>query len=256
MKELQRDTDINELGATLLEIGALLMSAGANTGRIRTTIHRISGAFGYQSELLIQHRALVLSISDDKTESIFNRLKRTSPHGVNFRLVSGISRMSWQVVEEGWSLEQINGELQRLRALPHYPRLLVLALVGLAGASFCRLAGGSFVDMPVVFLASATGLFVRQEAAKKEFNPYLCIYFAALTASLIAGLPVKFGGSTHEQAFATSVLFLIPGVPLINSFSDLIDGNLQNGVIRGFQGFIISFTIALGLMTTVSIYHF
>jgi uncharacterized membrane protein YjjP (DUF1212 family) len=62
-------------------------------------------------------------------------------------------------------------------------------------------------------------------------------------------------GNEHEHAFATSVLFLIPGVPLINSFSDLIDGNLQNGIVRGLNGLIISFVIALGLLTTVLIYQ-
>jgi len=101
------------------------------------------------------------------------------------------------------------------------------------------------------------GLFVKQEATKLNFNPYLCVYLAALTSSLIAGSLVKFNpGTDHEFAFATSVLFLIPGVPLINAFSDMIDGNLQNGLIRGMNGFIISFSIALGLLTSMATYHF
>jgi uncharacterized membrane protein YjjP (DUF1212 family) len=130
-------------------------------------------------------------------------------------------------------------------------------LVGLAGSAFCRLAGGEALDMLMVFFGSSVGLFIRQESIKKKFNPYMCVYFAALGASLIAGMPAKFGsGDTHEHAFATSVLFLIPGVPLINSFSDMIDGNLQNGLIRGLNGFIISFTIALALLTSMFIYGF
>jgi uncharacterized membrane protein YjjP (DUF1212 family) len=154
-------------------------------------------------------------------------------------------------------VEQIREELVRLTSLPHYPRMLTLILVGLAGASFCRLAGGGAMDMLIVFSASLFGLFVRQEAVRLRFNTYLCIYFAALAATLIAGLSVKFGvGNEHEHAFATSVLFLIPGVPLINSFSDLIDGNLQNGIIRGLNGLMISFAIALGMLTSMLIYQF
>jgi uncharacterized membrane protein YjjP (DUF1212 family) len=249
--------EIKDIGNMLLEVGTLLMSSGANTGRIRTTVNRISDTFGYTTELLITHRALMLTISDEENNYFFDILKRTAPHGVNFRVVSGISRMSWRIVEEKWSVDQINEELARLTALPHFPRLVILLLVALAGASFCHIAGGAAPDMIITFIASFFGLFVRQQATKMRFNFYLCVYFAALTASLISGaLSVKLGwGDSQEHAFATSVLFLIPGVPLINSFSDLIDGNLQNGIVRGLNGFIISFAIALGLLTAKFIYQ-
>lgn len=251
------NNEINALGTTLLEIGALLMVSGASTGRIRNNINRISNSFGYSTDMLISQRTLMLNIYSDENEHFFNSLKRTSAHGINFSIVSGISRMSWLVVNQKWSVEQINTDLVRIAALPHYPRILILIFVGLAGASFCRLAGGGPIDMMMVFLGSFCGLFVRQEAHKLQFNPYICVLFAALTSSLIAGLTVKFQlGSAPEVAFATSVLFLIPGVPLINSFSDMIDGNLQNGLIRGLNGFIFSFAIALGLLTSMLIYQF
>ncbi len=252
-----KSKEIKELGSILLEIGALLMVSGASTGRVRNTIDRIADSFGYNAEMLISQRTLMLKIYDNETDLFFNSLKRTSAHGINFSIVSGISRMSWLIVEQKWTADQINQEVKRLAALPHYPRTLVLILVGLAGAAFCRLAGGEILDMLMVFIGSFTGLFIRQETIKMRFNPYMCVFFAALTSSLIAGIPLKFGnGLTHEHAFATSVLFLIPGVPLINSCSDIIDGNLQNGLIRGLNGFIISFSIALGLLTSMFIYQF
>jgi uncharacterized membrane protein YjjP (DUF1212 family) len=250
-------TEVKELGAVLLDIGTLLMSSGASTERIRNNVSRISNSFDYKTELLITHRALTLTISNEENEYVFNSLKRTSPHLVNFKIVSGISRMSWAVVEEGWSLSQIKVEIERLTCLPHYPRVVSLSVVALAGASFCRLAGGEYLDMVIVFVATFIGLFVRQEATKVKFNPYLCIYFAAFAASLVAGLAYKinFGGQNHEHAFATCVLFLIPGVPLINTFSDLIDGNLQNALVRGLNGLTISFSIALGLLTSMFLYR-
>jgi uncharacterized membrane protein YjjP (DUF1212 family) len=246
--------DIKELGRTLLDIGTLLMSAGANSHRIRTTIERISDGFGVSTDLLITHRALMITINDSDDELLHSRLKRSSPHGVNFRLVSGISRMSWRVIEEAWSVKQINEELDRLVALPHFNRLLILIMVSLAGASFCRLFGGSWPDMLVSGGATFVGLFIRQETVKHNFNPYLCVFFGALTASLIARTFIEFG-NISEHALATSVLFLVPGVPLINSFSDLIDGNIMNGIVRSVNGLIISFAIALGLLTTMLIFQ-
>jgi len=162
--------------------------------------------------------------------------------------------MSWRIIEDKLSVEQINQDLSRLRSLPHYPRLVVLSLVALAGASFCRLFGGDAVEMIVAFVATFVGLFIRQEAIKKRFNPYLAIVFASFAASMISGLSVRLGtGNTSEHALATSVLFLIPGVPFINSLTDLLDGNTLNGIVRGVNGFIIAFSIAFGLMLAMKI---
>jgi uncharacterized membrane protein YjjP (DUF1212 family) len=249
------DNQLGKIADVLLETGALLMAAGANTGRIRVTIDRIAHSLGYQVDLLITHRALMLSVIDDDGEFYTSKLKRTPPHGVNFTMLSGISRMSWRVQDEDWNLDQIKSDLERLKALPHYPRYVILLLVALAGASFCRLFGGGIVEMGVAFVATIAGLYVRQEAMKKNFNLYLCILMAATTASIISGFAVKFGiGENPEHAFATSVLFLIPGVPLINSFTDLIDGNISTGIVRGTNGMIIAFCIALGLL--ISMYLF
>jgi len=151
---------------------------------------------------------------------------------------------------------QISEEVQRLKALPHYPRLVVLGLVGLAGAAFCRIFGGGYVEMAVAFIATVVGLFVRQEAMRVKFNPYLCVYFASLTASFIAGMAEFYQiGTQPDKAFATSVLFLVPGVPLINSVTDLLEGNIQNGIIRGINGLIIAFSIAMGLFSVRMILH-
>lgn len=248
-KELAKIADV------LLEAGTMLMESGANTGRIRVTVNRIVHSLGYQVELLITHRALMVSVIDDNGKFYSSKLKRTQPHGVNFKVLSGISRMSWRVQDEDWNLDQIKHELARLKSLPHYPRWLVLLLVALSGAAFCRLFGGGWIEMVVAFIATFAGLFIRQETIKRNFNPYLCVFFASITASLFSGLAVYLGiGSHPELAFATSVLFLVPGVPLINSFTDLIDGNISIGIVRGTNGLIVAFSIALGLLAAMVIF--
>jgi uncharacterized membrane protein YjjP (DUF1212 family) len=251
----QNIESVKEVEEMLLDVGTLLMSNGASTGRVRTTVNRIAEALGYDAELLITSRSQMLTVTAENGLDYTSSVRRTPPHGVNFRIVSGISRMSWRVIEEKWTVDQINQEINRLTSLPHYPRLLVLSLVALAGTSFCRLFDGEGLELLVTFIATFFGLYVRQEAVKKRFNPYLAIVFASFAASMVSGLAVKLNiGNTPEHALATSVLFLIPGVPLINSLTDLIDGNTLNGIVRGVNGFIMSFAIALGLMIAMQIY--
>jgi len=245
-----------ELGEMLLEIGTILMVSGANTQRIKVTISRIANAFGCDTDLMITNHALMLTLTYKDKIKTFTSVKYIPSMHLNFNLISDISTMSWKIVEQKWSVERINKELGLLNRKPLYPRMLVLFLVALAGASFCRILGGGFIEMAVCFIGTFAGIFVRQESMKLKFNFYLCVFFAALTSSFIVGLYSYLNPTaTYIHAFSTSVLFLIPGVPMINSFSDLIDGNILNGTLRGVNVLIIAFAIALGLMTSLLIFN-
>src|SRR5450830_1089687 len=128
-----------ELGELLLEIGALLMASGANTERIKVTIDRIASAFGCFAELLVTHHALMMTLTYPDNHKVFTSVKWVPGMHLNFNLIADISTMSWQIVLERWSAERIEQELQTLDRKPLYPRYVVLLLVALAGAAFCRL---------------------------------------------------------------------------------------------------------------------
>jgi uncharacterized membrane protein YjjP (DUF1212 family) len=249
--------DIEEFGNLLLRIGTALMCSGASAARTRLITDRISRSYNMEADLFITHRALTLTVTEPVTNINYSRIKRSPPQGVNYKIVSGISRMSWSIKESNWTLLQIADELNRLESAPRHNRLLTLSAVGIADACFCYFIDGGLTAMAVAFLATFVGLFVRQEAHHYRFNPYLCVFLASLTATLIAGafrfiLPE--GG--FEAAFASCVLFLIPGVPLINSSNDMMDGNILNGIIRGMNGLIMAFMIALGMIISITIYNF
>ncbi len=248
---MNRNTNnASEVGSVLLDVGAALMSSGASTHRTRLTLERLAAGLGFKIELLITQRALMMTVIDKDQEHFFSRLKRTSPHRINFKMVSGISRMSWRVLEQNLSINDIAGELKRLKSLPNYLLWIELGSVGLAGAAFCHIFGGGFIEMIVAFTATFLGLFVRHQAVRKKFNLYVSIYFASLTASLIAGLAEYYHFGSHpEAAFSTAVLFLVPGVPLINSVTDMMDGNIHNGLVRMTNGLIIALAIALGVFS-------
>lgn len=244
------ENQTQQIAGILLEIGSILMSSGASTERIRITVQRIAQAYNYNIDLMLTHRALLLTITDKTGEHLFSRIKRISPHGVNFKMVSGLSHLSWNVHENKMPFNEILTEIDRLKSLAHYPRWLIILAVGIADASFCRMWNGGYPAMLITFIATMAGIFVRQETIKRNYNPYICIYLAALVASTISGSAEYFQLSKDSHiAFSTSILFLVPGVPLINSITDLIDGNILNGIVRGTNGLLIAFFIAMGMLT-------
>ena len=71
---------------------------------------------------------------------------------------------------------------------------------------------------------------------------------------MVAALGVYFDwGTTQDVALGTSVLFLIPGVPLINSILDILEGHVLIGFSRAINAAILIICIALGLSMTLLI---
>ncbi|HSC55202.1 MAG TPA: threonine/serine exporter family protein [Phnomibacter sp.] len=252
----QEVNDPNELGQLLLEVGTSLLNSGASCSRIRITMRRFASVYGYIPHITIGPKSVSLTLNDEVGKLCFSGIRSTNLPGVNFTTISNISKLSWEAVEQELSATVVKDKLDAIFKLPHYPRLVILLAVSLAGSAFCYSFGGRFIEMSITFGATFLGLFARQEAVKRGFNLYICVFLGSLVASLFAGSFIYSGLPIQvEHAFATSVLFLIPGVPLINAFTDIIDGNILNGMVRGVNALVISMAIAFGLLTAMLVYH-
>jgi len=128
--------------------------------------------------------------------------------------------------------------------------------VSIAGAAFCYTFGGNASEMTIGFFATFFGLFFKQELVKHSFNTYIITYVSALTAGVFVGLThLIFPQLKLEHAFSTCVLFLVPGVPLINAITDLIEGYTLNGVARGVSALLHALAIACGLVTVLFLFN-
>jgi len=224
---------------------------------VLVTLNRLAATYQFVPHIDIGPKGISVALDSKEKEPNEFTVQRnlTGIMGVNFKVISGISRMSWQVVEEPWTLEKMRNELNRLCSLPHYNRWLVLLLVGIAGASFCFTFGGKPLEMCIAFCATFAGLFTKQELNKRAFNPYIITFIAAFVACSLVGICQHyFTDAPLVHALATSVLFLVPGVPFINAVNDLIDGFILNGIERGVNALLFAFAIAFGLSAAIYLF--
>ena len=177
--EQKQVKEAKELGSLLLDVGVSLLSSGASCSRIRITMRRLATAFHYDAHISIAPKSITLTLNMEDEGVSFNGMRSTPSQGVNFKTISGISRLSWETVEEDLTIQQVREKLTALLALPHYPRIIILLFVSLAGAGFCFSFGGKLPEMFIAFGATFCGLFVRQEAIKRKFNPYFCVFFGS-----------------------------------------------------------------------------
>lgn len=244
------------LGKLLLDMGISMIHAGAPTRRVSLILTRISKAYGFQVYSDLSTRHLSISMQNQQEEKVFSG-GRSNPSlpGVNFWVVSDISNLSIELSENHISLEELNNAFKRIQNRSHYPRWLILLVVSFAGAAFCYTFGGDFVEMGITFLATFCGLFLKQVLVKNNLNIYIVTYFSALLAAFVIALCWKLEFTAlPDHAFATSVLFLVPGVPLVISLVDLLDGYITNGLDRGVNALIHAFGIASGLASVLYIF--
>ncbi len=237
-----------EVTRLLVSIGVLLLRSGAHTTRTTRNLKRFAASFGYKPEIFIAYSGITITIFDEQSQHI-TLFGRVENHGVHLATVAAISQLSWRVADEPCSIAMVRQEIKKIRQLPHYPRWQILLMVGIACGALARLAGAEWPIVGITTLAAAVALLVRMLLTDHKFNQLLAVMISAMTATIIASTASLFQmGETSGLAIASSVLFLIPGVPLINSVIDMINGHMTIGMGRGAIGGAISLALACGML--------
>ena len=135
----------------------MLLRAGASGRRIRSTVSQIALAYEYAHYIDLGPKSISITLLNSQGHSVFNGTRSTLTYGVDFKIISAIHRLASAVADHPWSLQEIATELRRLQKLSHYPRLLILVAVSLAGAAFCYTFGGQVGAMAVTFGATFIG---------------------------------------------------------------------------------------------------
>lgn len=244
-------TDIIDLS---LWAGQLLLQYGADSARVEETVHHVGTGLGCNwMDILVSPNALVIStISGTQFRT---KLRRVTNMGVNMAVVSEVNDLSRRVFSGEIDRFALRTELRRVSDLKgEYNRWMIVAMVGLACAAFSRLFAGDWPVFFVTLVAASVSMFVRQELARRYFNPLMIAIITSFSAGLIASSATVFQWSDQPQiALAASVLLMVPGVALINAAEDVIQGHLLIGFARGMGGLVTSLGIALGLLLAMGL---
>lgn len=248
-------TELKELSKFLSDYSTSLMAIGVHTSRVVRNSSRIAESFGFFADMTIFQKTVIMTIRDKDNTHSYSTVNKIKSMPLNFELNSQLSTLSWEAYDDHLSLDEIKSKYDEIMNKPRLNKWLVLFLVGCANASFCRLFTGDWKAMLIVFIATLVGFFVRQKLMEKHFNHLFVFIISAFTASMIActGLLLHIG-DTPEIALGTSVLYLIPGVPLINGVIDIIEGHVLAGVSRLINAALLIICIAIGLSLTLLLF--
>ena len=79
----------------------------------------------------------------------------------------------------------------------------------------------SYTEFGMSFIATLLGLAGRRILQLRKFNVYICWGWAAFVSVAVMSIFRLAGVEQYHNALAACVLWLVPGVPLINGFIEL-----------------------------------
>ena len=246
---------IQELTNFLSEYTAKMLSIGTYTARIERCVRRIADAYDYEASLMIFVRHFIISVMDPADNSIRRTYVKTGAAAqISFDLISELSALSWEIYDEKIPLARARASFAEILASQKKSFAKTLVLLSVANAAFCELFGGDGGAMALVFAATAFGICARYLLSRLKINlkiQYIAVSFAV---SFIVSLGARYGlSATPDIAVGSSILFLIPGVWLINSVFDILNENMLVGISRGLNTGLLIICIAIGLFLTLSI---
>ena len=100
----------------LLRTGQLLVESAADTNRVVRNLNRVAAYLGLPEEKLhidVSYTMLVVNVSDGLHS--FSIIQICEKHGINMTAISEISILSWRAIENDYSLDQYEEELERIK---------------------------------------------------------------------------------------------------------------------------------------------
>jgi len=262
-QQLMRKLDL------LLRTGSLLVESLADTSRIMRNMRRTAAFLGLSDDELhiyVNYNMLMVSLSDGLHS--YTKFRRCSRHSVNMWAISAISHLSWRALRHKFSLEDYSREIENIaNHRRNYTPWQVAMGGGLACGGFCIQFGCDWTAFVYASVAAILASRFRMFLSAKGCNEYVGIGFAAFVATIVAwlssflsvsptlaaALPPCLVSSTPWHPLLACALFIVPGGPLINFVSDMLDGYIQIGITRAVKTLMMVLAMAFGIAAAIRV---
>lgn len=249
-EEVKRKCTIppTEMCAFLANYSSRLFTSGSTCIRLEKNVSRIAKAYGMTVEITILPRHIHLTVRDCDYQEVVTAITSIGEGPISFDLNTRLSKLSWQIADGKIEFEEAREVFDRLVDKPYKNMFNLPFIVSCANASFCRLFDGDWIAMAVVFVATFAGYVLKMLLSQKGVDFRLTVFACAFMSAVLAAGDGLFGlSTTPDIAFGTSVLYLVPGIPFINSFSDMLDRHYICAFGRLMNALVLTFCLSFGL---------
>ena len=237
-----------ELCRFLSEYSALLLGCGATCIRLENNVQRIAEAYGKEISMVIMPRHVQISVWEKGNDEAVTAISTVKSSPISFNVNTRLSELSWEVADGKTDFNQAAERLGKIVKDDRQDKWTVPVLVALANASFCRLFSGDAVAMLTVLAATLAGDSLKTFLLGRGTDNRLEFFIFSFVSSVLGATDILFAiGDTPPTAMATSVLYLVPGIPYLNSFSDMLCRHYICAFCRFMDAIVLTGCLSAGL---------
>ncbi|MSN96087.1 threonine/serine exporter family protein [Campylobacter sp. FMV-PI01] len=250
--------DIFELTNFLADYADSLIGMGAHNSRVIRCIKRIALSYGYEASIFVLLKFINISLNDiSNPHNKTTLIKDAKNLNINLEVVSELSALSWAIKDEKLSLEEAIKIYNAIIKPKKQNQLFANILISFSFGAFCGLFHGDFWAICFVIIGTFMGILLKNFLTKHNVDLRIIYIISAFISSFIAFLSYEFNlSSTPSASISASILYLFPGIILLNSMFDILDGNVLIGLSRIVNTAILVLCMSIGIYITLTIVNF
>ena len=244
--------------ACLIRFATLMLRSGDAAFRVHEWTAKLARAMGFEG-FAARISLGTMTVTVRRGEDEITSVAEIAPLGINAFRIGALEALA-RAVKPGTNPGTIAAQLDRIeRTKPLHPLLLTAIAVGAASGAFSYLNDGGPIEIFASALAGAAGQSLRSILLGRRINQYVTTALCAILASglycLVLALLGRLGlpAPSHAAGFISSVLFLVPGFPLVAALLDLLQHQTEAAVMRLAYGVAILLAGAFGLAMVASL---
>ena len=235
---MERSTS-SEILHQILNMGEMLLNAGAEIKRVEQTINRLGKAYGAaRMDVFAITSSIVVTMSFPDGTEITQTRRIEQPAGTDLSRLERLNALSRRCCENGMSIQELAEEMDRISVI--------------GAAAFSVFFGGTVQDG---IAAGVFALFICFcQNVLSPFCPNRVIF--NLLCSLAAGIGI-YGVTAVIPVFHADkiiigdIMLLIPGIAMTNAVKDMLVGDTIAGTMRLLESLLWAGALAGGFMASM-----
>jgi len=249
---------LNDAVEVLLRFGASMLRAGNTAIRTREWMEVMARAMGF--DVVSMSLSLdSITVSARRSAEWATAMREIGPPGINAWRIGELEKFARTAGPE-LAPHKIASKLVEIEsAPPRYSQAQVAAAIGAASAGLTFINGGAALEMIAAGIGGGIGQACRATLSSRGLNQFGAAVLSAVAASgsyvLAATLAARtgLGFAQRPAGFISSVLFLVPGFPLIAALFDLLQYQTLAAVSRLAYGVMMLLAVGFGLSIVIEI---
>lgn len=240
------DFDEKDVVTLCGQIGTVLLENGAETSRVENTVEYIGRAVNMP---VICHATMTgIFVSSEKTAT--TRIFKVRVGDFNLQKVDKINTLSRKFSQHELTFSELKNAVVEVEYdtsdFTWWQKWLGAGLVSVAPMLLFK---ATWFDLFLSFFVGIMGYVMTQFVGKHSKIPYISVAVGGLTISILAHVLAISGIATSANSIIISSLMpLVPGVPITNSLREIIERNTISGLVRATDAIMAGISIGSGVV--------